>query len=127
NGDYTFGAWCRDAGNIWARNADAAMRLYRYPFAAQDGVRPAFVSMVADRESSTVDSGFVTLSRPVGTGRTVVATDLERMGDAGKVIPKGEITVELNDRRDAVRVTIALGQDNRLYESGNYVGFLKLA
>jgi hypothetical protein len=127
NADYTFGAWSRDVANIWARNHDAAMRLFRYPFAAQGGARPAFVSMVADKDSSTVDSGFVGLSRPVGTGRDVQATDLERMGDPGKVIPRRVISVELNDRRDAVRVTIPLGQDNDQYERGNYVGFLKLA
>jgi hypothetical protein len=125
--DYSVAAWCRDAGAIWTRSQEAAMQLYRFPFAHSEGAPPVWVSIVADKKASTADSKFVTLSKRLDTDREPEPTPLERLGTPASAIPKDEIKVETNDQRDAIRVTFPLGKDNKTYDAGTYIGFIKLA
>jgi hypothetical protein len=125
--DYSFRAWSRDMSGIWSRTFAAAQRLYRYPLEPDQAERPVWVSIVADKSSSTADSQDVRLSRPLDANRKIEATNLERLGEPADMIPGKAVSVTIGDQRDTIRVSFALGKDNDLYQAGTYVGFIKLA
>jgi hypothetical protein len=123
--EYSVGAWCRDVGDIWARSQQAAEQLYRFPFGPSETDRPVWVSIVADGKASAADSTYVKLSKRVDNGRKVEPTDLERLGQPETSISKKTIAVKVSDARDAIKVSIPLG--DKQYEAGTYIGFIKLA
>jgi hypothetical protein len=126
--DYSFGAWVKDFGKIWSLNYDLFTKLARFPLSSGDRNRPVWVPIVADLNSTSPASAWVTLDKSVDSQQAPAPTNLERLGGGGASIPAAAVNLELNDQRDAIRVTIPIKKKGGKapYGAGTYVGFVKI-